>query len=113
MHDFREVFRTNIERRVRCLPEIEGLNKDNVVSAWMVKFDQICRGGVGPSTALQKLQVPQPEVIMNKEQLYEMFQLILTIKKYEHQILFNALQVSYVNFLWVFIVLCFSKRRGN
>ncbi|KAF6777469.1 hypothetical protein AHF37_02619 [Paragonimus kellicotti] len=93
MHDFREVFRLNSEHRVRCLPQIEGLNKSNVVSAWMVKFDQICRGGAGPSTVLQKLQVPQPELVMSKEQLYELFQATLGVKKYEHQILYNALQI--------------------
>ncbi|VDP64029.1 unnamed protein product [Schistosoma curassoni] len=96
MHDFREVFRLNSEHRVQFLPEIEGLNKANVVSAWMVKFDQICRGGAGPSTVLQKLQVPQPELVMTKEQLYELFQATLGVKKYEHQILYNALQVSYL-----------------
>ncbi|KAF7256072.1 Calcium dependent secretion activator [Paragonimus skrjabini miyazakii] len=94
MHDFREVFRLNSEHRVRCLPQIEGLNKSNVVSAWMVKFDQICRGGAGPSTVLQKLQVPQPELVMSKEQLYELFQATLGVKKYEHQILYNALQLD-------------------
>ncbi|KAK4472475.1 hypothetical protein MN116_003724 [Schistosoma mekongi] len=92
MHDFREVFRLNSEHRVQFLPQIEGLNKANVVSAWMVKFDQICRGGAGPSTVLQKLQVPQPELVMTKEQLYELFQATLGVKKYEHQILYNALQ---------------------
>ncbi|CAI2723473.1 unnamed protein product [Schistosoma spindalis] len=94
MHDFREVFRLNSEHRVQFLPEIEGLNKANVVSAWMVKFDQICRGGAGPSTVLQKLQVPQPELVMTKEQLYELFQATLGVKKYEHQILYNALQLD-------------------
>ena len=94
MHDFREVFRINIECRIQCLPDIEGLDKSNISSAWMVKFDQICRGGAGPSAAIQRLQVPQPEVVMSKEQLYDMFQSVLGVKKYEHQILFNALQVG-------------------
>ncbi|VUZ53420.1 unnamed protein product [Hymenolepis diminuta] len=94
MHDFREVFRINIECRIQCLPDIEGLDKNNISSAWMVKFDQICRGGAGPSAAVQRLQVPQPEVIMSKEQLYDMFQNVLGVKKYEHQILFNALQLD-------------------
>lgn len=34
------------------------------------------------------------ELIMPKEQLFDMFQQILGIKKFEHQLLFNALQVS-------------------
>ncbi|VDD79190.1 unnamed protein product, partial [Mesocestoides corti] len=94
MHDFREVFRINIECRIQCLPDIEGLEKSNISSAWMVKFDQICRGGTGPSSAIQRLQVPQPEAFMSKEQLYDMFQNIIGVKKYEHQILFNALQLD-------------------
>lgn len=93
MHDFREVFRINVECRIQCLPHIAGLNKNNIVSAWMVKFDQICRGGAAPSTQIQRLQVQQPESILSKEQLYNMFQNVLGVKKYEHQILFNALQV--------------------
>ena len=32
-------------------------------------------------------------MILTKEQLYDMFQNILGIKKYEHQILYNAMQV--------------------
>ncbi|BHF73304.1 secretion activator [Sparganum proliferum] len=94
MHDFREVFRRNIECRVQCLPDIEGLDKSNIISAWIVKFDQICRGGVGPSTAIQQLQFPQPELILTKEHLYDMFQNVLNVKKYEHQILFNAMQLD-------------------
>lgn len=34
------------------------------------------------------------ELILNKEQLYDMFQQILGVKKFEHQLLFNALLVS-------------------
>lgn len=34
------------------------------------------------------------ELILSKEQLYEMFQQILGIKKLEHQLLYNACQVS-------------------
>lgn len=33
------------------------------------------------------------ELILTKEQLYDMFQQILGVKKFEHQILFNALMV--------------------
>jgi hypothetical protein len=38
------------------------------------------------------------ELILSKEQLYDMFQLILGIKKFEHQLLFNALQVFGASF---------------
>jgi hypothetical protein len=44
------------------------------------------------------------ELILSKEQLYDMFQQILGIKKFEHQLLFNALQVSETK-----INICFKK----
>ena len=31
--------------------------------------------------------------VMNKEQLYDLFQQILGVKKFEHQLLYNAMQV--------------------
>jgi hypothetical protein len=42
--DFREVFRCNIEKRIRSLPEIEGLSKETVLTSWTTKFDQIIKG---------------------------------------------------------------------
>lgn len=38
-------------------------------------------------------QILNSEAILSKDQLYDMFQQILGIKKFEHQLLFNALQV--------------------
>lgn len=43
-HDFREVFKNNIEKRVRSLPEIDGLSKETVLTSWMAKFDCILKG---------------------------------------------------------------------
>lgn len=43
-HDFREVFRLNIEKRIRSLPDIEGLSKDTVLNSWLAKFDAIIKG---------------------------------------------------------------------
>lgn len=37
------------------------------------------------------------ELILSKEQLYDMFQQILGVKKFEHQLLFNALMVKHIN----------------
>lgn len=34
------------------------------------------------------------DLIQSKEQLYDMFQQILNVKKFEHQIIFNALQLD-------------------
>lgn len=42
--DFREVFRANVERRLKSLPEIDGLSKETVLTSWMSKFDQIIKG---------------------------------------------------------------------
>ncbi|KAM9753713.1 calcium-dependent secretion activator 2-like [Menidia menidia] len=49
--DFRDVFKKNIERRVRSLPEIEGLSKETVLSSWMAKFDAVARGDEDPRAA--------------------------------------------------------------
>ncbi|BES90668.1 DUF1041 [Nesidiocoris tenuis] len=95
-YDFREVFRNNIEKRVRSLPEIDGLSKETVLASWMAKFDCIFKvsedDGKRPSRMQQ--QILNSEAILSKEQLYDMFQQILGIKKFEHQLLYNALQLE-------------------
>lgn len=102
-HDFKEVFRTNVEKRIRSLPEIDGLSKETVLSSWMSKFDVIYRGDEDTKKVVnrtpqqiqqQQLQNLASELILSKEQLYDMFQSVLSIKKFEHQLLYNALQVS-------------------
>ena len=94
-NDFREVFKGMIEKRVRSLPEIDGLSKETVLSAWMAKFDAIYRGEDNSRRGTSRIAATaSSELILSKEQLYEMFQTILGIKKYEHQILYNACQVS-------------------
>lgn len=96
-NDFREVFKNNIEKRVRSLPEIDGLSKETVLSSWMAKFDQIFRGEDDPrKQSSRSQQNAASELILSKEQLYDMFQTILGVKKFEHQLLYNALQVSCV-----------------
>ncbi|GAA54343.1 calcium-dependent secretion activator 1 [Clonorchis sinensis] len=95
MYDLREVFITNIERRFQNQQLIEGLSRENVISAWKIKFDQICRGGERPCPVAMKLAVPQPEVVSpTKEQLYELLMRTLSVEKYEHQVLFNACQLD-------------------
>ncbi|XP_066406735.1 calcium-dependent secretion activator 2 isoform X3 [Molothrus aeneus] len=93
--DFRDVFKKNIEKRVRSLPEIDGLSKETVLSSWLAKYDAIYRGeedfGKQPNRmALSAVS----ELILSKEQLYEMFQQILGIKKLEHQLIYNACQLD-------------------
>lgn len=113
--DFRDVFKNNIEKRVRSLPEIDGLSKETVLTSWMAKFDTIYRYNEehGSSTNViasrrhsRNLNMLNnalsSDCILTKEQLYEMFQNILGIKKFEHQLIFNAAQVDY--FLVLFFV---------
>ncbi|XP_050339205.1 calcium-dependent secretion activator isoform X11 [Bactrocera neohumeralis] len=62
----------------------------------MAKFDIILKGtgeedSKRPSRMQQSLN---SELILSKEQLYDMFQQILSVKKFEHQILFNALMLD-------------------
>lgn len=81
----------------RSLPEIDGLSKETVLASWMAKFDCIFKGD--EDTKRPRLQQNlHSELILSKEQLYDMFQQILGVKKFEHQLLFNALQVSFVVF---------------
>uniref|UniRef100_A0A8C4PY51 Calcium dependent secretion activator 2 n=1 Tax=Eptatretus burgeri TaxID=7764 RepID=A0A8C4PY51_EPTBU len=110
--DMRETFRRQVMRRIRNLPEIDGLSKDTVLSSWMGKFETIVSSalmGREPSAV-----EPEPrrvlgrggagsappgvggatELLMNKEQLYDMFQQILGVKRFEHQLLYNACQLD-------------------
>ncbi|KAK1167038.1 calcium-dependent secretion activator 2-like [Acipenser oxyrinchus oxyrinchus] len=92
-NDFREVFKKNIEKRVRSLPEIDGLSKETVLSSWIAKFDAIYRGEEDLRKQLPRMHLNAvSELILSKEQLYEMFQHILGVKKFEHQLLYNACQ---------------------
>ncbi|KAI4798740.1 hypothetical protein KUCAC02_020517, partial [Chaenocephalus aceratus] len=92
-NDFREVFKKNIERRVRSLPEIDGLSKETVLSSWITKYDAIYRGEEDVRRQPQRAHLSAvSELILSKEQLYEMFQQILGVRKFEHQLLYNACQ---------------------
>lgn len=96
--DFREVFKKNIERRVRSLPEIDGLSKETVLSSWIAKYDAIYRGDEDMRRQPQRVHLSAvSELILSKEQLYEMFQQILGVRKFEHQLLYNACQLDNVD----------------
>ncbi|CAG0888772.1 unnamed protein product [Darwinula stevensoni] len=94
LYDFREVFRNNVEKRIRSLPDIDGLNKDTVLNSWMAKFDAIIKVEEDQRKTGRVQQNLNSELILSKEQLYDMFQQVLGIKKFEHQLLFNALQLD-------------------
>ena len=40
----------NIEKRIRSLPEIDGLPKETVMNSWMTKYDTIFRGDEDQNT---------------------------------------------------------------
>ncbi|XP_072856652.2 calcium-dependent secretion activator 2 isoform X6 [Pogona vitticeps] len=94
-NDFRDVFKKNIEKRVRSLPEIDGLSKETVLSSWIAKFDAIYRGEEDLYKQPNRMALSAvSELILSKEQLYEIFQQILGIKKLEHQLIYNACQLD-------------------
>ena len=84
--------------------EIDGLSKETVLSSWMTKFDLIFRYNEDQnntnSIASRRhsrsylYSNSSSESILSKEQLYDMFQNILGIKKFEHQLIFNAAQLD-------------------
>nr|XP_056702094.1 calcium-dependent secretion activator 2 isoform X2 [Euleptes europaea] len=94
-NDFRDVFKKNIEKRVRSLPEIDGLSKETVLSSWIAKYDAIYRGEEDLYKQSNRMALSAvSELILSKEQLYEMFQQILGIKKLDHQLIYNACQLD-------------------
>ena len=65
-------------------------------SALVQWIDGVILDSAGEEDSKRPGRMQQPlnsELIMPKEQLFDMFQQILGIKKFEHQLLFNALQV--------------------
>lgn len=87
----------------RSLPEIDGLSKETVLTSWMAKFDCILKG-TGDEDSKRPSRMQQPlnsELILSKDQLYDMFQQILGVKKFEHQILFNALMVNIQEIIYI------------
>uniref|UniRef100_A0A8C8SWN1 Uncharacterized protein n=1 Tax=Pelusios castaneus TaxID=367368 RepID=A0A8C8SWN1_9SAUR len=68
-NDSREVFKKHIEKRVRSLPEIDGLSKETVLSSWMAKFDAIYRGEEDPRKQQARMTASATsELILSKEQ---------------------------------------------
>lgn len=92
-------------------------NREAILNAWLINFESVIRSddsGAGldlsknllatsaspgsnlsttGSSDLSQTQQQQQQQ-MSKEQLYQMFQSILNIKKFEHQLLYNALQLD-------------------
>ncbi|KAI3383369.1 hypothetical protein SNEBB_009004 [Seison nebaliae] len=104
-NDFREIFKANIEKRIRGIPDIDGLSKETVISAWMAKFDAICRGDDDSGAKKSKTHInaanqtaftslSSTEIVFNKENLFDIFQQLLHIKKFEHQLIYNEAQLG-------------------
>lgn len=95
LHDFREIFRLGIKKRIKSLPEPEGSTKEVIINSWMMRFECLLRGDEeSKKPASSRYQQQQQanltaETILTKDQLYEMFQGVLSIKKFEHQLLFK------------------------
>ncbi|OXA42480.1 Calcium-dependent secretion activator [Folsomia candida] len=73
----------------------------------MAKFDCILKGDEDTKRTRLQPSMQTELILLSKEQLYDMFQQILGVKKFEHQLLFNALQRQIVlskstNFVRVF-----------
>ncbi len=81
------------EKRIRQLPEIDGLSKDTVVTSWMAKYDALMKEDDVKRPGQRQPTTMLGNDIMSKEQLYDLYQQILGVKKFEHQLLYNAMQV--------------------
>ena len=46
---------------------------------------------------IRTLLIKDEHQVMSKEQLYDLFQQILNVKKFEHQLLYNAMQVVIIH----------------
>ena len=92
-HDLRELFRNSIEKRVRRLPDVEGISRETVISSWLAKYDAIYRGDEDPRRSNARMNAANMDMYLSKDHLYDLFQGIMDVPKYEHQILYNACQV--------------------
>ncbi|KAK6110790.1 hypothetical protein QQG55_41125 [Brugia pahangi] len=99
-YDFREVFRCNTEKKIKTLTELDGTSRETMLNNWMTKFDIIIRGDEDivqsrqTRNRLRGMNQSNAGLTLLKDQLYDIFQQILSVKKFEHQIIFNALQLD-------------------
>jgi hypothetical protein len=91
IHDLKEVFRLEAKKRVKSLPDPQGVTKEGLINSWMGKFECLMRGDDdSKNTKTPRFQMNlTPDSILTKDQLYDMFQGVIAIKKFEHQLLFK------------------------
>jgi len=56
--------RHQIEKRIRTLPEIDGLSKETVVTSWMAKYDAIMKGETDKFFLLLSSGPPQSSLLL-------------------------------------------------
>jgi len=87
-HDCKEYFRNKIKK-------LDGLDKEAVMTSWMAKYDLITKEEGEKRRPGQRLTVKMlGNEVLSKEQLFDLFQQILDVKKFEHQLLYNAMQLD-------------------
>ncbi|ESO02287.1 hypothetical protein HELRODRAFT_149122, partial [Helobdella robusta] len=96
MTDFSDLFKKEITQYVARLPEIKGLSKSTLIDNWMNKFEFLFKGESDNKKVFVHLNTVLKCITtkMNKDQLFELFQKILGIKKQQHWTLYKLLQVD-------------------
>lgn len=91
IHDLKEIFRLEVKKKVKSLPDPEGVTKEGLINSWMGKFECLMRGDEdSKSSKTPRFQISlTPDSILTKDQLYDMFQGVIAVKKFEHQLLFK------------------------
>ena len=95
--DFTAVFRAMLPRMLAEL-ELDEETDFRVKAVWLQMFGVLSRGETGlthqnASSSSLNTAPASGEMLLTTEQLYEVFQGVLGVKRFEHQILFNQCQV--------------------
>ena len=91
--DFSDVFNKCIQEQIWALPDFKNLSKQTLHDAWMERFELIFRGET-EKRMLPIYSCPAVEdAKLGREQLFEMFQKVLKVRRRQHQILHNLMQV--------------------
>jgi hypothetical protein len=98
VEDFALVFRAMLPRMLADL-ELDEETDARVKSVWLQIFGVLSRGEPGlayqdASSSSLNITPASSEMLLTTEQLYEVFQGVLGVKRFEHQILFNQCQLG-------------------